>query len=208
MANTVELHTTTFDFTGNALCLDFANTLHDRSSTPRELLNSYTDLVQWGQEAGILSESEAEQLTAEAAHLPEEAEHVRQQAIELREAIYHIIYTQLYYSTPEAQALALLNSWLPRAMVKASHSSTGNSFTWDWEYENVALNRILWPIARSAAELLTGEELASVKMCAADNCNWLFLDTSKNHTRRWCDMKSCGNRAKVKRHYKKGRATE
>ena len=208
MANTVEIHTTPFDFTGNALCLDFANTLHDRSSTPHELLNSYIDLVQWGQEASILSESEAEQLRTEAAQLPEEAEHVLQQAIELREAIYHIFYTQLYYSTPEEHDLALLNSWLPRAIVKASNTSTGKGFIWDWEYENSTLYRILWYIARSTAELLTGEELASVKMCAADNCNWLFLDTSKNHTRRWCDMKSCGNRAKVKRHYKKGRVTE
>jgi len=208
MANTVEIQTSSFDFSGNHLCLDFTNTLHDRASTPHELLNSYNDLMQWSQEAGILSESEAERLCTEAIHLPEEAEQVRRQALELRDAIYAIFYAQLYYSTPEEDDLAILNRWLARAMAKASISSTGNGFTWDWKPEEVALERVLWPIARLAAELLTSGELASVKMCAADNCGWLFLDTSKNHTRRWCDMKSCGNRAKAKRHYKKGQGME
>ena len=64
------------------MCLDFTNTLHDRASTPRELLNRYNDLVQWSREAGILSESEAKRLCAEASHLPEEAEQVLQQALE------------------------------------------------------------------------------------------------------------------------------
>jgi len=203
MAKHIEMQASTFDFSGNFLCLDFSNTLHDRSTTPRESLTSYDDLVQWGQEAGILSEGEAAQLRAEATCHPEAAEDVRQQAITLREAMYRIFYARLHNALPEESDLATLNAMLAHAMTKASIHSNGNGFAWDWNSDDVELERIYWPIARSAAELLTAEELESVRMCAAEDCGWLFLDTSKNHTRRWCDMKSCGNRAKARKHYKK-----
>lgn len=203
MTKHIEVQTTTFDFSGNYLCLDFSNTLNDRFSTPSELLNRYDELVQWGQEAGILSEGEATRLRAEATRHPEKAEYVHQQAITLREAIFRIFYARLHDALPEESDLATLNAMLARAMIKASVHSNGDGFVWDWSSDDVELERILWPVVRSAAELLTGGELESVRMCAAEDCGWLFLDTSKNHTRRWCDMKSCGNRAKARKHYKK-----
>ena len=203
MTKHIEVQTTTFDFSGNYLCLDFSNTLNDRFSTPSELLNRYDELVQWGQEAGILSEGEATRLRAEATRHPEKAEYVRQQAITLREAIFRIFYARLHDALPKESDLATLNAMLARAMIKASVHSNGDGFVWDWSSDDVELERILWPVVRSAAELLTGGELESVRMCAAEDCGWLFLDTSKNHTRRWCDMKSCGNRAKARKHYKK-----
>ena len=76
------------------------------------------------------------------------------------------------------------------------------SFAWDWLNKEQALDRMLWVVARSAADLLVSGELDTVRVCAGEDCNWLFLDTSKNRSRRWCDMKSCGNRAKVRKHYK------
>jgi predicted RNA-binding Zn ribbon-like protein len=206
MTKQIEIPASMFDFSGNYLCLDFVNTLQDRFSTPGELLNRYDDLVQWGQEADILSEDEAVQLRAEATRHPDEAGSVRQQAITLREAIYRIFYARLHDVSPEESDLATLNAMLARAMTKASIHSSGNGFAWDWNSDDIELERIYWPIVRSAAELLTAEELESVRMCAAEDCGWLFLDTSKNHTRRWCDMKSCGNRAKARKHYKKAQA--
>ena len=69
-----------------------------------------------------------------------------------------------------------------------------------------ALDSALWPIADSAAKLLTSPDRKRIKECASNNCLWLFLDTTKNHKRRWCDMKSCGNRAKVREHRRRKRA--
>jgi predicted RNA-binding Zn ribbon-like protein len=60
---------------------------------------------------------------------------------------------------------------------------------------------MLWPIAQSAADLMTSDKRNSVRQCGADDCAWLFLDESRNHSRRWCDMKTCGNRQKARRHY-------
>ncbi len=73
-------------------------------------------------------------------------------------------------------------------------------YQWQWQTDD-DLSRIIWPIALSALELLTSEEIKNVRQCPG--CGWLFLDTSKNKRRRWCDMRACGNRAKVKRHRKK-----
>jgi len=58
---------------------------------------------------------------------------------------------------------------------------------------------ILTPVVRAAVELLTSADIARVRTCADGSCAWLFLDTTRSRTRRWCDMKSCGNRSKVRR---------
>jgi len=53
--------------------------------------------------------------------------------------------------------------------------------------------------------LTSSQRLNQVRQCRGDNCGWLFVDGSKNHSRRWCDMRDCGNRAKVRRHRLKQR---
>jgi predicted RNA-binding Zn ribbon-like protein len=79
---------------------------------------------------------------------------------------------------------------------------TQPGFAWTWpDEEELDLARLLWPVARSAAELLTSPDRQLVRECLGDNCGWLFLDTSKNHRRTWCSMQGCGNRAKARRHY-------
>ncbi|OLD99871.1 MAG: hypothetical protein AUG80_03900 [Candidatus Rokubacteria bacterium 13_1_20CM_4_68_9] len=83
----------------------------------------------------------------------------------------------------------------------------GPGFSWDWNTGDDALDRLLWPIIRSASEVLTSTDIAAVRVCAAPACRRLFLDGSRNGTRRWCDMAVCGNRAKVQRHYARRRST-
>jgi predicted RNA-binding Zn ribbon-like protein len=67
------------------------------------------------------------------------------------------------------------------------------------------MDQMLWPVARSAAELLTSERAGRVRECASETCSWLFLDGSRNGRRKWCDMASCGNRAKARRYYARHR---
>jgi len=80
-------------------------------------------------------------------------------------------------------------------------------FAWGWDFYQAALDDIIWPVVRSAADLLTSDTLPMLRICAADDCQWLFMDTSKNQTRRWCNMKSCGNRAKARRHIERKKQT-
>jgi predicted RNA-binding Zn ribbon-like protein len=193
-----------FDFVGNDLCLDFVNTVHDRvSSTQRDDFTSYDDLVIWSRLAGTMTASEAELLLARARQHPDEAERVFKQAIEQREVIYRIFAAIGQERAPEPSDLSRLNELFADAMSRACIALRDNTFTWDWTQKETTLESLLWPVIRAAAELLTSPDLHLARQCAADDCTWLFLDTSKNHSRRWCDMKSCGNRTKVSKHYER-----
>jgi predicted RNA-binding Zn ribbon-like protein len=191
-----------FDFTGGLLCLDFANTVDDRPDVhPQEHLNSYHDLVSWGQQAQVLAEREAQSLLEEAARRPAEATSVLERALGVREAIFRIFKSVSEDIVPEEDDLVWLSAAVAGAQVHARIVPKAGGFDWDWSGNANELDRMMWPVVRSAADLLTSDELDDIRLCASETCNWLFMDTSKNHSRRWCDMKSCGNRAKARRFY-------
>ncbi len=196
-----------FEFSGGHLCLDFANTLTDRETRPQEQLNGYRDLVAWGQQAGIVPPEEGQALLVAAGRRSTEAAGVLREARVLREAIYRVFAAIAAGDRPGEADLAVLNAALARALAHARIVRTAEGFVWGWAAEAEALDRPLWPVARSAAELLVSGELAAVRECASASCNWLFMDFSRNQSRRWCDMKSCGNREKARRHYERKKAT-
>ncbi len=185
------------------LCLDFANTAewHARDD-PTEKLNSYSDLVSWAQHAGILMDREARQLSQESVRRSAEAAEVLKRAIALREAIYRVLSAVAGDRPPDDGDLAILNQTLSQALARLQITGVAGRFVWVWSGDETALDRMIWPVARSMADLLTSGKLARVGECADDRgCGFLFLDMSRNISRRWCDMKDCGNRAKAKRHY-------
>jgi predicted RNA-binding Zn ribbon-like protein len=207
-------HNYNFEFSGGRLCLDFANTLGDRKQEhPIEGLTGYDALVVWALQAGTLAIEEAERLLETAAARPVEAEGVLHRARTLREAIYRIFSATSAGLTPDAQHLDTLNHELSAAMCNVCVVPSESGFRWGWSQDrssqgDMSLDRVLWPVVRSAADLLTSEhELARVKECAAHDCGWLFMDLSKNRSRHWCDMTSCGNRAKARRYYRRTKGT-
>lgn len=201
-----EIQVVTFDISAGQLSLDFANTLDERSSaSPYEYLNSYYDLVAWSQQAQTITASEAEQLREQAERHPADASRVLQEAIVLREALFRIFSAVAEGESPEDEDLNILNSALSEAMCHVRIVPQTGSFQWDWTANPENLDRVLWPVVRAAADLLTSDELGDTRVCASESCDWLFLDTSKNHSRRWCNMKTCGNRAKARRHYERTR---
>ena len=199
-----EVRTEPFEFVGNNLSLDFVNTVNDRGrSNFQDQLVSYNDLVEWSRLTETITSQDAEQLLVQAWQRPEEAAHALQQAVDAREVIYRIFTAIALEETPNQSDLTRLNDLFAHAMSRACITYSDNTFSWDWVQKASTLESLLWPIVRSAAELLTSEDLQMARQCAAYDCTWLFLDTSKNHSRRWCDMKSCGNRTKVGRHYER-----
>lgn len=189
-----------YDPSGGHPCLDFVNSV-DRMThrPPVERLRSYADLVAWSTAAGTLPGGHSE-LTRAARARPGEAEAVLARARELREALYRIFAAGLEGAAPAPADLARMNAELAHALSRARVEARSDGFAWSWDAGAPELDLPLWPLARSAAELLTSHERALVKRCAGETCLWLFLDHTKNHARRWCDMKVCGNRAKVRRH--------
>lgn len=194
-------------FIGRRLCLDFANTVGSRADEhPNDHLGGYADLVAWGRQAGILTGEEARRLDREGARRPADAAAALERALAAREAIYRIFSARAAGRPPDEADLDTLNAALARALARARLVAAGGGFAWGWAVDAAALDRPLWPVVRSAADLLTSDELPRVRGCAEETCGWLFLDTSRNRSRRWCDMQDCGNRAKARRHYARRKA--
>jgi len=189
------------------LCLEFVNTLlWHASEHPEETLQSYADLVTWARGVKLVSDHEARKLLRDAADRPAEASQVLKRATALREAIYRIFVALVHEKSPAEADLAELNNMLTKMTSGARIVKTARGFAWSWGVGEDALDSLMWPIALSAAELLISEKCERVGQCANDRgYGWLFLDTSKNRSRRWCDINDCGNRAKQRRHYERTR---
>jgi predicted RNA-binding Zn ribbon-like protein len=192
------------DLVGGRLCLDFANTVSTRAEGQRhEYLARYGDLVAWGQHAQILAGKEAEALLHDAACRPTAAHAELEHALQLRETIYRVFSAVAGDREPETTDLATLNTALRETLARLEVHPSPGGFQWRWVADEGDLDRILWPIVRSAADLLTSEDLGRVRECAREGCDWLFVDLSKNHSRRWCSMAMCGSRVKSRRYYQR-----
>ena len=196
---------------GGRLCLDFVNTIGGRRPGLSEKgkavstyiirddkINDYLDLVAWARRVELLSEPEAKLLAGQARRNEREASTVWQRAIQLRESIYRISIAIVSCGIPQEADLEVLNRELQAAFDRTKLSIGKETFLWEWTNVKGSLERILWPIADSAAEMLTTGDLTRLGQCHGDDCGWLFEDKTRNHSRHWCDMKDCGNAAKVR----------
>jgi predicted RNA-binding Zn ribbon-like protein len=202
-----ERNASNLELLGGCLCLDYANTVSTRIESLRhEYLTSYGELVAWSRHASILTDAEAKALLTRAAGQAALAAVALERAIALREAIFQIFAAVADNRKPDKQSLTIMNAFLREASCQAELAPTAEGFEWTWTLEPDGLDGMLWPIAHSAAELLTSPNLTRVRRCAREGCDWLFLDLSKNRSRRWCSMEVCGSRVKSRRYYhrKKG----
>jgi len=196
----------TFDLSGGHLALDFANTVSWRGSAAIERLTSYADLVRWSEQSGALPRSRTTGLLVMAMRDPQKAAAILERAIRLREALFAIFAAVAANEEAPEQAMATLNTFLDQGSSYVRLKEKDRRFVWDWASKNPLPDAMLWPVARAAADLLASDELEKVRICAASDCAWLFLDKTRNHARRWCDMTTCGNRAKARRHYERIKA--
>jgi predicted RNA-binding Zn ribbon-like protein len=191
-----------FELTGGALCFDFANTVDSRCAPKQRVdnLTGYNALASWARQSGAVSALTASELTRGAKE-QSDAGRVFRKAVELRETIYRVFSAIAGGGRPSEQDLLLLGSYAQEAFSHMHLIAGGRGFEWSLDQRSRdSLMTLLWPIAKSAVDLLVSGDLARVRECAAGNCGWLFMDQSRNQSRRWCDMKICGNREKVRRH--------
>jgi predicted RNA-binding Zn ribbon-like protein len=202
---------TPWKWIGGRLCLDFVNTVGGwvsdgrrrgrdyADSVLRDKLPRYADLVAWAECAGALTEAESRRLGRLAAREPRAAAFALARAAELRGALYRIFKSVVENRTPRAADLAILQRQLSVSRAHQRLARISGAFVWTWEHSDPTLERVLWLVVDSAAELLTSDELSLIRQCGGGECGWMFLDTSRNHSRQWCNMKECGNRAKARR---------
>jgi predicted RNA-binding Zn ribbon-like protein len=182
------------------LSLDFVNTLGMRGSLPAESLHDWRSVIEWTGAAKAMPERAASRMHKWFTANKAEAAKVFDQTIGLRETIYRLMHAAAEGTMPTADDLREFNRALAEAPARVTLVHAEEGFGWRIGLEPSAAG-LLAPVLWSAADILTGPDRARVRECANDQCLWLFLDDSKNGTRRWCSMQVCGNRAKAHRHY-------
>jgi predicted RNA-binding Zn ribbon-like protein len=189
-----------FKWVGGNLALDFTNTVDWDGEVPIEgdLLPTFDRLAAWSREAGLLSDAEEVRLNAQE---PEQQAKTGalERAWELRSTIHAVFAAVAHGNAPAAQPLRRLNQFLVDVPARVAVESPAPTFAWTWPIAGDRADGMLPPIAWSAARLLTSADLAHLSICANDSCGWLFIDTSRRHNRKWCEMGVCGNRAKARR---------
>jgi predicted RNA-binding Zn ribbon-like protein len=178
---------------GGHLALDFVNTvggLRDVPPSPaEELLDTYEDVAVWCARLGVIGEREAASLRTTARRDERAARRARRRAIELREVIDAVFRPLSDGQDPPEQVLERLRDEERAALAEARLVRSGETMEWSWPAPE-QLTDPLRPIVHAAVELLTEGPLDRLKTCG--NCRWLFLDQSRNHSRRWCSMDECG----------------
>jgi predicted RNA-binding Zn ribbon-like protein len=186
-----------FDLCGGQLAVDFANTVSSRhTDSPIERLQNYAALVDFADQSSILERGTVARLHSWGDEHPDAAEAIVRRAVELREALHRLFSAVAAEQAPARGDLTVLNRWWHELELDGS-------FTWQWAAGDQAPDFFLGRVVSAAVELLTSSRRERIRLCAADDCVWLFVDTSKNRSRRWCDMNVCGNRVKARRFYRR-----
>jgi len=183
---------------GGDLALDFANT--EDGDPPEDCLRGYDDLVAWSVWVGLLSGRQGERLAEEAEGRPGDAEEAYRNALTLRGALQGVFRAVAGDEAPALRDLETLRGYEREALSRAGLVREGRNFRWEWEDQR-DLSGMLWPVAHAAAGLLTSGNLDWLKLCAG--CYWVFLDASRNRSRRWCTMEVCGTDEKKRRYVAK-----
>ena len=187
---------------GGRLCLHFANTIEGPiSPEPEDFLHDYDDLLRWSWHVEAVDDAELKSLRKLARATPDRAREVFEQAIRLRQSVDRIFRTIAAGGEPRGADLRSVQQRYLEGLGAASLGRADQAFSWSLR----GIDDLRLPVCRiaaSAVELMTEGNLTRVKRCpGADDCGWLFYDTSRNGTRRWCSMEGCGSRMKMRRHY-------
>ena len=188
---------------GEELSLDFSNTVEWRNGDKREDdMKTFESLVGWSVRKGLIPKDEAPSIVRRAKEGRTEDASLRR-AVQLRETIYRIFSSVAHDRRPDDEDIDALNRFLSDYPVSSSVVRKGQEYGWVVATGSGAESRMLWPIAKSAADLLTSDRLGRVTECAneEEGCGWVFLDKTRSGTKKWCSSKGCGNRAKVRAWY-------
>jgi predicted RNA-binding Zn ribbon-like protein len=183
----------------DGLCLDFVNTLYWRgTSAPTDELTGFQPLLDWLEKKAGHDKTELKTVGTWSVEKPENADLLLTEAVMLREAIHRLFAAVASDEPLPAADFAAVNAALAEAPARRKLASSDSG--WEVAWTETSAPALLAPVLWSAADLLLSRDRRRIRQCANEKCLYLFIDESKNGTRRWCDMSSCGNRAKAHRH--------
>jgi predicted RNA-binding Zn ribbon-like protein len=200
---------------GGHPALDFVNTVDDRlGPAPVEFLRDFEALCEWAAHASLLSEERARAIAADAGKFGNEAPRVWRRAVELREALYRVLTAIVERSDPAPADLERIDRELGiaaghvRLGLSAAAGEKGKAAFVVAPDDETDPEAVLCPIAQATLDLLTNADASRLRICPGSDgeCGWVVLDATRNRSRRWCDMESCGAEAKSKRLTERRRA--
>ncbi|WP_295123663.1 CGNR zinc finger domain-containing protein [uncultured Chitinophaga sp.] len=192
---------------GGTLCLNFTNTIANRSvPEPFDYLGNYLDILRWYRRTEVLKPSVIKTLERLAKAYPPKAAAVFEKAIALRELLYAMFAGQAEGLSPKEQLVAEFNQYLAAAFSQLNLDHYNRKEPATLSFTMPELDLVWWEIVKSAVEVFTSRQLQLVRRCPA--CNWLFVDKSKNHSRKWCNMATCGDVHKVKQFYERKKKSD
>ncbi len=188
------------DMIGGNAALDFVNTAASwTSGDPEDRLGGPEGFGKWAEVAGLLYEDDMTRLGEELAADPGAANEIFETAVALRAALWRIFNAIITGNDVDDTDLAILDQSKVRAASYCRLRRVGDGFRRRCADEAPALERALRLIVEAAEEFLLNGRLDRLHACGGESCDWMFVDTSKNGRRRWCDMATCGNDAKGKK---------
>ena len=188
------------------MCLDFCNSGQSaRDPSGTEWIAGFSELVDWLEAAEAITRGQAARLRRAAAASPRAAAQVWGRAIKLREALFRVLNARAEGGAIAREDLSIIEAEHARAVSFARLAWTGDGYSWSLDPSAESLDAALQPLVESAVSLLTSAKIERLRRCGNSTCYWLFIDETKNHSRRWCEMASCGNIVKVRRHREKAR---
>ena len=187
--------------------LGFVNTVEPRTGpVVRDALADYPAMVDWAAGAGVIHGAVAASLHRHARADPGAAEATFRGALRLREALFAVFVALARDREPAPAAVAVLHRQF-RAANRAAHwEITAAGIRWRWSGDD--LDRVAHQIAIDAVDSIGTPLTTRLRQCppADGGCGWLFVDTTKNRSRRWCSMADCGSRSKTRRQAAKRKA--
>jgi predicted RNA-binding Zn ribbon-like protein len=188
------------------VCVDFVNTVERGVRYQhQDWLGSYKGFLLWSRKAGVIDSDEFTRLETQSSTNRSKVSRVFEKILRLRALLRGIFAAISSGSEISTTAIKELNEFLTEAHLAQKLEWIDQRAIWRWRSNSVAMERPLWTLVIAAADLLTSENLQRVRRCANPQCSWMFVDTSKNKKRRWCEMDVCGNQAKARGHYARHR---
>ena len=185
-------------------CIDFANSVEPHVEGAKQPFADYSEFVRWAHHEGLLDDAEARRCIERARVHPRRARTVQRRAAALQRALRAVLSAAARGAPPPAVALDDLNAEIGRAMVAVRLVPTESGWRRVWLDPRDDLGWVLGPVARSAADLLVSPASSRLKECPGSPgrpCGFLFVDETRNRSRRWCSGATCGNRSRLHRHY-------
>jgi predicted RNA-binding Zn ribbon-like protein len=188
------------DLVGGDLAVDFVNTVTARDTTPSDWVDDYSALLRWAALTGAFAKKDVAKLASLAGEEPGQAAAALRRARTLREALCGALYALIDGRSPSSEALVALDEARVLSVKAGKLVHAVGRLAPQWSADRSGLDLVAHVVTARALALLEAPELDRLRLCDGHDCGWVFLDTSKNGRRRWCDMATCGNTAKARRY--------